>query len=186
MSTPDVRTVLKVQGRLCWNPTDLSGTYPFGGTALGLTRNKSLRLRASHHVVRAEEYGGAAVGALYAAQEAVFVAMLAAWDGDALSTIAQDSGAGATTGRRVVRLRHTTDGSRAGELVSGNEGILYFAPDADTYPGILFRAALPMLEEDGTWPMHLGEEFGIPAIFLATPDTSGNVYEIGLRQDLTL
>lgn len=186
MSTPDVRNALLVNGRLCWGPTDLSAGYPFGGTALGLKKGAALRLRATHHVVRGEEYGGAAIDALYAAQEAVLSFLLTAWDGDALSTIAQDSGAGATTGRRVVRYRPSTENVRAGNLVSGNAGVLYFSPDSDAYPGVLFRSALPLLNDDGTWPLNLGDEFVVPALFLAIPDSDGNVYEIGLREDLTL
>lgn len=186
MATPDVRKVLRVNGRMCWNPTDLSGTYPFSGTALGAVTGAALKLRAGHHVIRGEEYGGAACDAVYTSQEVLLSVVLSAWDADALSTVTQDSGAGATTARRVMRYRPSTEAVRAGSLVSANAGVLYFSPDSDAYPGVLFRSALPMLAENGSWPMNLGDEFGVPVIFLAVPNSSGDVYEVGLREDLTL
>lgn len=187
MATPSPTQALKVRGRLCWDPTDLTGTYPFGGTALGLVRGTALRVRTAHHVIRAEEFGGAPVEALYTADEYTFVAILSSWDADAATNLLLDAAAGSTTSRPVVKQRPTVDDKRAGTLVSTQAGILYFSPDADQHPGVLMRRALPMPEESGTWQLSLAHEFGVPMVFLATPPDDGNpAVEVGLREDLTL
>jgi len=183
VGTPDVRRALRVNGRLCWNPTDLTGTYPFGGTALGSVRKSQLRVRTTHHAIRAEEFAGISVDAVYAGEEYVFGAILSAWDTDTLTGQSLDAEVGATTGRAKVRSRVSTEGVRAGELVSNQSGILYFSPDAEAHPGVIFHKALPMREPSAEWAFRMGEEFGIPFIWLAVPNDDGLVADIALRQD---
>ena len=186
MATPDVRRALKVSGRICWDPTSLSGTYPFGGTALGLVRGVALRVRETNHVIRAEEFGGVAVDAIYAGEEYVLAAVLSSWDVDAVAQSFLDHATGATTARPVIQSRVATDAVRSGALVSDRAGILYFAPDSDQHPGVLFRKALPMRQESAEWAFNLASEFGIPHIWLAVPDDDGEIAYVGLRQDLAL
>lgn len=186
MATPDVRTALKVSGRLCWNPTSLAGSYPFGGTALGLMRGCALKVREYVHVVRGEDFGGAPVDAVYSGEEFVLLAILSGWDSDAIETLSVDAAAGAVTGRALLRSRVSTDGVRAGSLVSDRSGILYFAPDNDQHPGVLFLNALPMRVEASESVLNLSAEFGTPYQWLAVPDDDGDVAKVGLKADLTL
>lgn len=186
MAAPDVRRALRVSGRLCWNPTDLSGSYPFGGTALGLVRSAALRVRETPHVIRAEEFGGIPVEAVYTGEEYVLACVLSSWDADAVSLTSEDSSAGGATGRRVLSSRPGASGARAGSLVSSRSGILYFSPESDSHPGVLFRKALPFREGISEWALRIAEEFGIPQLWLAVPDADGDTLQVGLRQDLSL
>ena len=186
MAAPDVRNALRVNGRLCWGPTDLSGTYPFGGTALGGVLGTALKIRSTSYVIRAEELGGRPVDAIALGEEYTLAVVLAGWDLDAVTTLALDSATGATTGRAVLQGRPGVDAKRAGALVSDRKGILYFSPDADQHPGVLFRNALPMPREDGSIGFNLAEELGTPMLFLAVPDEDGESVYVGLREDLAL
>jgi len=186
MSASDVRRALQVNGRLCWDPSDLStGSYPWGGTDLGYLRAHAIRVRQPTHVIRAEELG-VAVDAIYAGEEWIFAAVLGEWGRQAITKLSLDAAAGATTGRVVQKFRTTTDGVRQGELVSNQSGILYFSPDADAHPGVIFHKALPMREESSTVEMNLASKFGIPMIFLAAPTVAGLVVTVGLRQDISV
>ena len=184
MAASDVRNALKVNGKICWDPTDLTTAFPHGGTALGLVRGSALRVRTSNHVLRAEEWGGVAVDAVYMAEEYVFACILSGWDTDAVTTLQRDQTAGAATARRVLRSRLQNEDTRVGKLVSTNSGKLYFSPIAAQHPGVLFRCALPMPEESGTWSFNLSEEFGVPMVFLAAPDSTGEPAQVGLIDDL--
>ena len=187
MGAPSASQALRVNGRFCWNPTDITtGSYPWGGTSLGFAKGSAHRVRFGAHVVRAEEWGGAAVDAVYPGEEHVISAILAAWDSDAIAALFLDTATGATTGRKVLKSRATTDSKRAGYMMSGLAGILYFSPDADRNPGVLMHNAIPMRPEQSETAYNIASEFGLPMLWVSTPDASGDVVSVGLRQDLTL
>ena len=186
MGAPSPSQALRVNGRFCWNPTNLSGAYPFGGTALGFAKGAAHRVRFSAHVVRAEEWGNVPVDAVYPGEEHVISAILSAWDSDAVGNSFLDTATGATTGRKVLKIRASTVSVRAGALMSTLAGILYFSPDADRNPGVLMHNAIPMRPEQSETAYNIASEFGMPMIWIATPDASGDVVSVGLRQDLTL
>ena len=186
MSATDARRALQVNGRLCWNPTDLSIAYPHGGTQLGFVKAHALRVRTGQHVIRSEEWG-VAVDAIFAGEEWVIAVIMASWDVDAVPLFNRDTAIGATTGRPVLKNRVGTDGVRAGVLASTLAGVLYFSPDSDAHPGVLLKNAIPLREEQAQIAFNLAEQFGDPMLFLGTPPTdSDQVGEIGLREDLTL
>ncbi len=187
MGVPDVRKALRVNGRLCWDPTDVTtGTYPFGGVGLGVATGKAHRIRSEHHVVRAEEWAGAAVDAVYTGEEHVFSAVLRAWDTDAIAALCLDRADGGTTGRELMKSRVNTDAVRGGAMLSTLSGILYFSPDSDSDPGVIFYNAIPMRPDQSEAAYNLAEKWGQPMIWIATPNASGNVAFVGLRKDITI
>lgn len=186
MGATDARQALQVNGKLCWNPTDLSAAYPHGGSQLGFMKSHALKVRTGQHVIRAEELA-VAVDVIFAGEEWVFAAILSSWDVDAVVLLNRDAAAGAVTGRPVLKHRTATDGVRAGVLASTLAGILYFSPDSDAHPGVLLKNAMPLKEESATLEFNLAAQFGDPYVFLATPpNDSDQPGEIGLRQDLVL
>ena len=186
MGTPDARQALKVPGRLCWNPTDLTGTYPFGGTALGLMRGHELEILPRRHPLTAEERGGMTVDHVYLGDEYRFAAILLAWDLDLVPALMLDGDVGGTTGQASLAPNVVTGSSVPGSLLSDQSGVLYFSPNADQHPGVLFYRALPMFADRGSVSFNLAREFGIPYVWHATPDDTGRTVAVELRQDMTL
>lgn len=186
MASPSPSQALKVPGRLCINPTNLSAVYPHGGTAMGLVKGSAFQPRLQYHPITGEERGGAMVDAISAGHEGVFVAVLDAWDKDAVIATFLNAAAGSTTGRAVWKMNESTDGVRAGALASGQSAALYFSPIADQHPGVLFYKAIPMPDAQSALPFSLSERFGVPMVWRAVGDDDGDVWEVGLREDLTL
>lgn len=184
MSLPDVAKALRVDGRMCWDPTDLTLAYPHGGTALGLITGNEVNEKRVNHRITAEELGGVVVDAVYTGIDLVITALLAAWDNDALELGYQDTSVGTVTGRRIIHYRTQTEDVRAGGLVSAKAGILYFSPLADQHPGVLFHNALPMPQDESNVVTNNAEMYGKPFQWIASPDDNGKQATIGLRQDL--
>ncbi len=186
MSTSAAKSVLRVPGSLCHTPTDLTTAFPHGGTALGMVRDAELRFGQSSVPVFAEEFG-TTVEVIEAQNIAVFACVLRAMDDDMLSALFEETSVGSVSGHRVVTKEVDTDTSRAGSLKSPKAVKLYFSPKAlDRHPGILLFKAIPMLEESARLQVSIGEEVGIAAMWRCIPDSSGRLYEIGRRRDLTL
>jgi hypothetical protein len=188
MAVADVGDVLKLPGRLCINPTDLSLDFPHGGTALGLTRAAEFRFGIQTSIVTAEEWGQQPVEAVYAGASAVFGCVLREWDNDAISAIFPNTGTGTISGDSTILGRVDGVGvNRAGHLFSAQALVLLFSPrSVDRHPMVLVRKALPMPDETAMIQASLAQEFGIGVVFQAIPDSSDRTYDIGARGDLTL
>ena len=188
MSAPDVRDVLRVPGKLVINPTDITAAFPHGGTEIGLVRDSQLRFGYRTDLVHAEEWGGQPVESVYCGEVALFAAVLREWDDDALSNVFPNTGTGAISGNRTI-LGRVSGGSfnRAGYLLSGKSFVLCFSPrSVDRHPMVIVRKAIPMVEETALLQLSLAEELGIGVVFQAIPDSSGRLYDVGKRGDLTL
>lgn len=187
MSTANVRNVRYIPGRLYANPTDLSTTAPFGGTALGLVRDMIFKPIVRTSTVTAEEFGSPVIEAVYAGEQALFSCVLREFDSDAISAIFPNSAAGSTTGDRIIQGRVSGSVNRPGYLLSNKQLTLLFMPRSlDHHPCILMRNAIPAVDETMEIQLSLSEEVGMAVNFYCTPDSSGRVYDIGRRADLSL
>ena len=65
MATAATRNILRIPGRLCVGPTDLTTAFPHGGTALGVTRALEFRFGYRTYNATAEEFGGVTTRAYY-------------------------------------------------------------------------------------------------------------------------
>ncbi len=187
MATPNPRDVLRVPGRLSASPTDLTTAYPHGGTALGVVKHIVFRPNAQYvegMIVTAEEYGGEMVEALQGPEGAVLGAVLSSWDDDAVAQIFPNSATGATTGNVFT----TAPGSnRAGSLLSGRAVPIMFTPlDEENLPSLILYRAVPSIEESAALSLTLGDEFGLGLIFAGIRNTSGNLWTMGLKRDISL
>ncbi len=186
MTTPNVRDLLFIPGRLSHSPSSLTSAYPHGGTALGLTRGLAIKLNSSYDpeaVIEAEEYGGEITDAIQQGEGASVSCVLHSWDADALSKIFPNTAAGTTTQKRQV----SAPGSvRAGSRLSSRSIVLVFTPDnPDHHPMFILRRALPALQTAQEINLRLDREAGIAAVFLGIRDTSGRLYDFGMRHDLS-
>lgn len=188
MANPTPSDILKVSGRLCSAPTDLSTAYPHGGTALGTVGKAQYDFAIGTRAIKAEELG-TTVEVLYTGEEGIFSCVLRGWDRDALANVFLDTAAGSTTGRRIVQGRTQVDTVRAGSRLSPNAVLLYFSPRNSQHPGILIYQAIPMPEQAARVNATLNTEVQIAAQWRITPDSARAgqpLYQIGLAGDLTL
>lgn len=192
MADANVRDILRVPGRLYINPSDITAAPPFGsGTAIGLTRDVEFRMGLRTGVVTAEEWGSAPVEVVHSGEAAVLACVLREWDDDAIALVFPNTGAGALSGNATVLGRSFGAGvNRAGYLLSAQSAVLLFAPlsldGTPAHPMVIVRKAIPMVEETAMLQMSLAEELGMGVVFQAIPDSSGRLYDVGARDDLTL
>lgn len=183
MAVPDVRHALRVPGRLSISPSSLtSGSYPWGGTALGLTRGIVAVPSQANYIIRGEEYGGAPVDGVHAGEALVIVGRLNQWDATALGKLFPGVTTGATTQQPLV-----TGQATPGSLISDRGVVLLFTPDdVDHHPFVLLYNALPLVEDAARLSLNRTEDTEIGFAFHAVLDASSRLYQIGWRHDLTL
>lgn len=183
MSTPNVADALRVPGRLSIDPSAVStGSYPWGGTGLGLHNGIVALPHKVTYLVRAAEYGMVPVEAIECGEAWTIAARLASVDATALGKLFSGYAAGSVTGHPLL-----TGPSGVGSKTSTRKAALLFTPlDEDNHPCVLFYAALPLLTEDGEIPFKKSDLWGLPVVWHATPDATKRLYQMGRRQDLTL
>lgn len=188
MSSALVRKILHIPGRLCIDPTNLALAFPHGGTAIGLTRDAECRFGIKTSLVTAEEWGGAPIEGFYTGEVAVFAFVFRSLDNDGMAAIFPNTATGSATGNIVIEGRTSGAGvDRAGTALSTKAVKLLFSPKAvDRQPMVLLRNAIPLVEETTMLQMSISEEVGIGVVFQALPDSSGKLYDVGERNDLTL
>lgn len=188
MATPDARSILRVPSRLCFSPANLSNDYPHGGTAMGVVARMAFKPGITTSEIIAEEFGNTSVEAVYCGENAVFACYLRGWDNDALQKMFPNTTLGASSGNRYARYEPGVSGqNRPGMTLSDLAVSLFVSPDSpDHHPGLLIYRAVPMLEETAELAFRSPAELGFPAVFRCCPDTSGRVYNMGWRKDLTL
>lgn len=186
MASKNVRNILRVPGRLVKSPTSLATAFPHGGTELGVVRDMVFKPGIKTTEIVAEEFGSTPIQSTYVGERAVFACVLRSYDNDMLSTVFPNTSAGSSTGDQIVNADVNT-GNRAGYNWSGSACALLFSPKAvDRHPHILIYNAHPLVEETAALQMSIGEEFGLAVMFLAVPDSTGRLYTIGKRDDLSI
>jgi hypothetical protein len=188
MATADVRTVLRIPSKLCANPTDLTGTFPYGGTALGLTARAAFRPKALYSPITAEEHGGLVVDGLYCGEQAMLTCFLRGWDSDAIATCFPNTSIGGVTGRRYIRYEPGVSGqNRAGYRLSNLAIKLFLSPEAGQYaPGVLIYSAVPQWDEGAEIALRDTQEATLPIVFLCLPSTAGRCYEFVWPKDANI
>src|SRR5689334_14305454 len=177
------RDVLSVPGRLSINPASLtSGSYPWGGTGLGLVREIVAMPRQRNYAIRAEEYGMVPVEAIQAAEAWMVVGILASHDDDALKKLFMSGATGTTTQRTLVTAPGTV-----GSRVSDRAVALLFTPeDTDRHDFLLLYKALPLVDEAAQIRFSGKDPQEIAVAFEAIYDGSNRLAAWGKRHDISL
>lgn len=186
---PDL--IQRVPGQLILNPTDLTGSTPFGGTLLGSVRDMAFRIGNQAQFIIAEEWGGAVEEVILGKDEAKFACVFRSWDEDVLAAVIPHSSAGSVTGLRLIVNQPGKDDSsttRPGRALSPSFGAkLCFAPRAaDRHPFIVLYNAVPAVEASFELSLSIGLEFALGVVWHGAVDASARVYAIGRREDITL
>lgn len=188
MSAADLNQALSAPGRLVINPTDLTATYPYGGTQLGETREVRAILTGGWFDVEAEEYGGAIVESVWSGENVALGCFLRQFDETAVATVFPNTKTGATTKR--VAITHWMDAAspvRPGHLLSARGVKLLFVPfDVDRIRCVYFSRATPRTNEVVALEKALGTREQTPAVFLAIPSAAAKVYQIDFLREITL
>lgn len=185
MAAASPANILRLRGRLVASPTNLGAAYPHGGTEIGLVRDARFKYGVITQEITAEEYGGTATEAVYAAESAVFAGIARDYDNDMIARLFPNTATGGSGFARVDHL--ATD---AGRLLSSDSIVLLFAPAATNattgHPHILVYNAVPVLDAAAELQLHAGAEAGVAFVFRCVPDASSRIYAIGRRGDLSL
>lgn len=184
MASADVRKVLRVPGRLCAAPTDLSTAFPHGGTALGIVRDLAFRPNLKQRRVTAEEFGGEIVETIIGGESCVLACVLRGMDNDAVTKAFLNTSAGSSSGDRTIQYPGS---SRAGTLGSSRSFKLLFSPrDTTNHHGLILYNAIPLVAESAELQLAIGQEMGIAVVFVAYRTSTPNLYQIAKLADMTL
>lgn len=185
MTAPNPANLLRVPGRLSHSPSSL-GTYPHGGTALGLA-SVTFRPRESVFVQTAVEWGGIPVELIDQGPAWTLDAMMREWDADSLAALFPCYAAGRSGG---PILKYTADSTvhRAGRKVGTTLGkVVVFTPDSPAeHPWLILRRAVPAIQETAEMAMRANTTVTLPVRWYATPDGNRDVFDWGQLRDLTL
>jgi len=182
MATPAVTQAYYPQGRLyigC-SDGDLSGTAPYGGTALGLHAECFLAPNPRTFTLEMEEYGGEAGDVVELGNDWICSVLLATGDDDSMDTIFGTSGNGATTTDALI----TEPGITIGSMGSGRAVKLCFVPDDATMRGFIAYRALPLLDASRELTYQVTSPTMVGVIFQLMRDTNGVTLREGRPADL--
>lgn len=193
MALSDISQILKVPGKLAYNPNSLSAPFPHGGTALGLTQDVIFKPTRSYEYIREESFGNEVVDVLDLGESVIIAASLRGYDVDAVAQIFPSVVAGTTSGKNTVYYpnpQNTAENQngtfRAGTLKSASGIKLIFTPDDYiSYPALIVYNAVPLVEEAAEIKFSYDEGM-IPILFVATRDSSNRLYAWGRLEDLAL
>lgn len=183
----DLVNVLRVPGRLCMNPTSLSGSYPWGGTALGVNREISVSPMARYAPIEAEEFGQEIIDQVYLGEQWMLGFILQSYDRDAVTAFFRNSVLAGQGSSQKPAIRFPHAGVRAGTLLSGTAKKLLFSPDdTDNHPMVYFPRALPMVKETAALNMMLNSPTEIALVVAAIRDTTNRAAIVERKATLTL
>ncbi len=178
---------LRVSGRVCFGPTDLSTEYPHGGTDLGRIRNAIFTFKEDAQEIRAEEFGGATVDYVWQGYRGALACVFREWDIAAMQQSCPNTSTG-SSGQVLIsgQVFGTTADTPVGSLVSDRAIKLLVSPRDPAHPGLLLYEAFPMLEESSRMQISIGADFGLAAVFRSSHKSTGETFQAGLIEDMTL
>lgn len=191
MTAESASKILRGSGHLVLNPTSaLTGTAPFGGTALGYSQDVVLRRLTESFRVTAEEWGGVTVEKTQAGEAWLVAGFLRAWDPDLLTVLFPNTRTGTRTNTPIVQaILNKSGGKRAGHRLSERAVKLLFVPDdPDRVPAWICYRALPDLDTAQALGWDHEKELGLPFAFESIPLNTSQLHvgETGRLVDLTL
>lgn len=194
MAADDARRIQRIPGRLAFGCSDLTAVWPHGGTGLGATKAVLFQIVSASYPVTAEAFGGEPVEYIESGVVVGLGCTLRTFEDDAVDLLFRNTAAGTQTQRQVISEPGTV---RAGNWMSGRGVLLVFtpegmtqaqsatAPDVDAPMLVIYRA-IPMIDETASLDLERGQEFGIRVMFRGIRDSSGRVYKMGPRADISI
>jgi len=189
MASENFQGLVFSTGRLVKSPTAggaPAGSFPYGGTALGLARDVMVSPSQMSYEVRAEEWGQTVVEVLDLGRTWVVGCFFRGADDDVVRTLFPGMATlGGVSGKYGIVDRTNTP--NRGRLLSSSAVPLLFVPDdVRRHNMVYLPAAVPLVEESAELALKLGEEFGYPALFMALPSAAGITFRMQLHEDISL
>lgn len=186
MAAGAITRTLRNPGRLVVDPTDLSTTYPYGGTEVGLTNQATISVLSDEPVRVWSEGLGEVTDVLEPNKRFAFSALLRGWDHDAVETLfPRNYTAGTTSPNHAI---YSEPGSRTpGQSAVGRAVILLFVPD-DLLHGkaVLCYSAVPEWTPGAEVVFQRSEEVILPVVADCLRDANDNILAVGTFADLSL
>jgi hypothetical protein len=185
MAAGNASRILRAQGRLVVNPTDLTLAYPYGGTEVGKTRLVVLASLGTSFPVTCEGLGGEPSDILEGPARFVFSCFLRGWDDDAVRLFFADNYVqGSKTGHSVIR----EPGNRFGgaSAVPRAVSLLYVPDDVEHAPACLIYRGIPDWSDGAEILWRRQDELGIPLAVECIRGATAKILEIGRLADLSL
>ena len=184
MAATDPSVSLLVTGQLAYGCTDLSTAWPHGGTGLGLVGHCFFAPPAG--VVRLP--GGesnTSEKVLYVGGDAVFGCRVEGW-----SDLTTDGVLNAIFPNSVEKNSHDVLDWPGSDLAPGQAIAtitkLVFTPRHSGHPALLLYVVSPLVEETAELRFSSYRSLKVPMLFVAHPDGTGRVAQMGRLADLTL
>ncbi len=172
-----VGEIMQAPGRLCVNPTSISGNssdYPFGGNDLGVVRLLIAYPEQGILKITAEELGGQCVDGILGSENWKIGATLRNFDKIALAILFPNTATGGS-GKLYIENKGINDTVRPGGLLSDRAVKLMFFPDAPLRdPTLIFYKALPMIDETAGFNFSANLEMTLGIAFQATAESYNN------------
>ena len=184
MAAADLTKVLRTPGKLALGATNLATAYPHGGTAIGVVDIVHVAPTMVTVPIREEAFGAEVIDYLYLGESYVCTVALRQYDDETLDTLFPNTAAGSSSGTSVVSHPGAV---RAGTLMNTLGVVLTFTPnDTTNHPAWIARNAIPMIEETERLRQTVRRELVYPAMFAFIRPASGNAFDMGLIEDLSV
>ncbi len=186
MATPNIARKFHLKGRLVKNPGATAGTYPYGGTELGVVRDGFFTVGQEESTIRAEEFGSIVIDKLVIREVCAMSVVFGEWDKDAVETVFTNMATPASSstkwGDDITMAEGRVSGATVlpGTLRSGQSLKLLFVPDEPAqHLGIILFNALPMLDVTRRIRLVIAEAFGLGAVFQGIPNSNHRTHQMG-------
>jgi hypothetical protein len=193
MSTPAASQVVRMPARLVASPTGsvLSGAFPYGGTALGETRDLKILYGFKIGQIHDEGFADEKFGGVRMSHGIVASCLLRAVDADAFSRVFMNSKVGTWNDRKVYEAPKSTDTGykRPGSKWEDAGFKLLIAPfDEARHQFFVLYNALPVLDAQAEMNWDRSKEVGIWVGFHGACDTDATArrYDQGRMGSLAL
>lgn len=187
MTAPLAGNVLYLPGKLIKNPTQIAGgTFPYGGTELGLIRNARWQPGLTYDRAIAEEWG-TTVAAFIEEERSIVACVLRSWDDALLATLFPNTQTD-RYGQVGILGRFLGSGvARSGfDITTRSFGLLFAPMAASRQRHLYLHNAYALVEESMELQLSIGREAGFALMFEALPDSQGRSFTFDFPENIQL
>lgn len=183
MATRDPNRIFQVPGRWVEAPTDLSASYPYGGTELGYLSQAAIVVNQTYEPIRCDEHGNEVQGLVRQPSTGTLSMVLRQWDRDLCERVFATSSVGQQNGDVDFRIA----GAYANPAVLSTGSDLLFVPDDLQSPAFLAYNPVLCIDQSATFNLRLDAELNLGLVFwLLRPSAGTEPWQIARIQDLEL
>lgn len=189
--TPSAWQTLRMPARLVASPTNMSAAFPFGGTALGASRDVKVTWGFNAGIIVDEGFMDPYFGAVAGSHGIVVSCRFRALDPDAVKRVFLNTKLGTWNDRKIYEAPKSADSgyARPGSKLEDKNFALLIAPEDEVrHPFFILYNAMPILAADAEGDFSRASEFGIKVGFHGCCDTESTArrFDWGRKGSITL